>query len=750
MEKIALITTITVLFANILTVSFVFLQNRNNNLNRHFMLLTVAFEIWILGLTFSQFIEPLIGSPLFWLKVSFFGASLIPLSTYTFFSSFTNKKSFLRTYVVLIPLFLLFTSTSLIVRGYIGELPYAPIFGPMYYIFAIYFFILLSLSIISFLKTYVKSKGLLRSQIKVILFGTGVASLIGLVTNLFLPLMGINEFGFLGSLAVFFFLIFASYAIVKHSLMDIKAVVARSVTYLFLLTTILVIAGIFMTLLPNYVLGYEVLERYSLPIRSAIGVSLAFMFQPLKRLFTKATDKIFYKDDYDMGSLLKELTTSANATVILIELLYKTVDILLKKMKVTRGMFVLLDEKGVVYTSQSLRYKEIPKLINQDVQKFAKEDVTVFDLLKEGKKKSILRKLKASIALGIKDEEKSPVGILFLGEKESGDMYSAKDIRLFEILIPELALAIHRAKEHEKVMKFNITLQDEVKRQTLELENKNKRLRELDKAKDEFISMASHQLRTPLTAIKGYLSMLLEGDAGEIKMAQYDFVMEAYNGSSRMVGLINDLLNVSRMETGRFFIEPVEVDLEIMIEEELKLLSNHAKDKKLYLRFEPRKKKIPKVRADETKIRQVIMNFTDNAIYYTEKGGVTVSLDVEGKSIVYKVKDTGIGVPENQRKDLFTKFYRADNARRARPDGTGLGIYLAKKVVGDHEGELIFESKEGKGSTFGFKMPINPKFSKELTTPPSDLALKSQQKAAKKKKVKKVKTEKKEKSSALF
>jgi signal transduction histidine kinase len=301
-------------------------------------------------------------------------------------------------------------------------------------------------------------------------------------------------------------------------------------------------------------------------------------------------------------------------------------------------------------------------------------------------------------------------------------MYSQQDLAVLEIVAPEIAVAIENAKSYEEINRFNVTLRQEVKHATSRLKMKNQQLMELDKAKDEFISMASHQLRTPLTAIKGYLSMLLEGDAGDIKVSQYDFINEAYSGANRMVGLINDLLNVSRMETGRFFLEPKELDIERVVDEEIKQLSNAAKTKGLYLKVE-KKGKVPHIWADETKIRQVIMNFMDNAIYYTNTGGVTVMLKHDKKDFIYEVHDTGIGVPRAQLEHLFEKFFRADNARTARPDGTGLGIYLAKRVVEDHGGEIIFDSVEGKGSMFGFRFPLKKKADIRPTSAPQPRAI---------------------------
>jgi signal transduction histidine kinase len=389
----------------------------------------------------------------------------------------------------------------------------------------------------------------------------------------------------------------------------------------------------------------------------------------------------------------------------------------METVRINRGLMVVLAGNHI-YTSHSIGYRETPKIEMDNIGRLIKDGIVVFDELEENSRlKTVMRKFEALIAIPLKTD-KDKQGLLLLGEKLSGDMYSQKDIAAFEVIGPEIAVALTNAQAYERIEKFNTTLRTEINKATADLQRKNEQLRELDKAKDEFISMASHQLRTPLTAIKGYLSMLLEGDAGEIKVSQYDFVNEAFQGANRMVGLINDLLNVSRMETGRFFLEPVEVDLDKVVQEEVKQLYNHAKEKHLYIRYE-KKGEVPKVMADETKIRQVIMNFIDNAVYYTNTGGVTVHLRKDKQDVVFEVHDTGIGVPKSAQKSLFSKFYRADNARHVRPDGTGLGIYLAKRVMDDHNGEIIFKSTEGKGSVFGFRLAIKSKFSDKSVTPPA-------------------------------
>jgi signal transduction histidine kinase len=225
--------------------------------------------------------------------------------------------------------------------------------------------------------------------------------------------------------------------------------------------------------------------------------------------------------------------------------------------------------------------------------------------------------------------------------------------------------------------------------------------------------MASHQLRTPLTSVKGYLSMVLEGDAGKINATQQKMLGQAFTSSQRMVYLIADLLNVSRLRTGKFVIEASPTNLALMIEEELAQLVEAAKVRDLELTFD-KPKDPPELMLDETKTRQVVMNFIDNAIYYTPSGGhIKVELKSDDRKVELRVIDDGIGVPKAEQHHLFTKFYRAGNARKARPDGTGLGLFMAKKVVIAQGGSVIFESTEGKGSVFGFS------FSRHKLAPPA-------------------------------
>lgn len=251
----------------------------------------------------------------------------------------------------------------------------------------------------------------------------------------------------------------------------------------------------------------------------------------------------------------------------------------------------------------------------------------------------------------------------------------------------------------------NHLLYEELQEATAKLKVQNTKLQELDKTKDEFISMASHQLGTPLTAIKGYLEMVADGDAGAVNDKQKEMIQKAFSGAQKMVYLIADMLNVSRLQTGKFIIDNKPTYLPDVVQGEVDQLTEGVKEREITLTYK-KPSEFPTLNLDETKVRQVIMNFLDNALYYTPKGGkIEVILLSDENSVSYQVTDTGIGVPKAVQHHLFSKSFRADNAKKTRPDGTGLGLFMARKVIAAQGGALIFRSVEGQGSTFGFSFP---------------------------------------------
>ncbi len=576
--------------------------------------------------------------------------------------------------------------------------------GPLYNSFVAYLAGILLLVVVVIWLSIRRSSGLDRQRMKYVAMGLVVTASLAALTNLILPLIqGSNNYAVLGSYFMLIFFATSSFSIVRHRLFDVRLIIARSVTYALLLLTVAGLYGFGAFAASAYFFGDSVSKGQQI-FNTGLAILLAFTFQPLRRFFEKLTDKIFYRDKYESPEVLNEISQVLASELRLEPLLSSTLRLLCRKMRVHSGQFYVYDQ-GKIYKIE--HFGPLPaKIITPKQLEDFHRHIMLADDLQPGITKAVMdaHGIRASLLLRTKDQF---VGYLLLGDKLSGDIYSEQDLRLLEILSSELAVGIANAMSYEKIAQFNATLQGKINAATTDLRQANSNLKAIDQTKDEFISLASHQLRTPLTTIKGYLSMLEEGDAGKITPKQKEFVNFAFMGAERMVRLIADLLNVSRLSSGRFFIENKPTDLNKVIKEEIQQLLPHADGRHIGLQYIAPKHPVPMVELDEDKTRQVIMNFIDNAIFYTRAGSVKVSLASDHSKVRFWVEDTGIGVPKAVQKKLFVKFFRANNAQAMRPDGTGLGLYLAKRVVEQQGGTIIFSSVEGKGSTFGFEIPIN-------------------------------------------
>ncbi len=240
-----------------------------------------------------------------------------------------------------------------------------------------------------------------------------------------------------------------------------------------------------------------------------------------------------------------------------------------------------------------------------------------------------------------------------------------------------------------------------------ELGNANVKLRYLDQQKSEFVSLASHQLRSPLTAIKGYTSMIKEGTFGQINTAALEAVDKVFQSANNLSNLVEDLLNIARIEQGRMQYEFGKLDLSKLAKQIVGELEVNAKKKGLALNFLTDRAESYFIKGDEGKMRQVILNLIDNAIKYTSHGGITVSIGASDSRILLSVKDTGMGIAKESAERLFEKFSRGDGAGKVNAGGAGIGLFLAKEIVRAHGGRIWFES-EGAGRGTAFLVEIEP------------------------------------------
>lgn len=266
-----------------------------------------------------------------------------------------------------------------------------------------------------------------------------------------------------------------------------------------------------------------------------------------------------------------------------------------------------------------------------------------------------------------------------------------------EAKIKKLELVVAQQHDNAKVL----VAHDE------ELKKDSQKIQKLDATKSMFVSVAAHQMRTPLSAVKWALKMVMDGDVGPINPEQKTYLMKGYESNERLIRLINDLLNVDKIESGKFLYEFKSVKIEDLVDEIFTELKPLAEKRGVSLLFDHDPQSVSMINADHDRIRSALQNLIDNAIKYTIGGGtVTVKSSIEDVMAKITVSDTGIGIPDAEKDKVFTKFFRAKNAVSKETDGSGLGLFIVKEIVGKHNGSISFESEENKGTTFTVKIPV--------------------------------------------
>ncbi len=265
-----------------------------------------------------------------------------------------------------------------------------------------------------------------------------------------------------------------------------------------------------------------------------------------------------------------------------------------------------------------------------------------------------------------------------------------------------LPLVIHNALNTFRAAKERERLQKEIAAKNVELEVANRKLKELDRIKSDFVANVAHEFRTPLTIIKGNTDMVIKGRLGNLTSEQREMLDGAINIANRLARLVNDLLDISKIESGKMKLKKERLNINKIIEENLKIFDKIMKDKKQTL-HKDLAKDMPDINADMDKATQVFVNLLSNAIKYSPEGGsiVVKSVNLE-KEIMVEVSDAGEGIaPENTDK-IFDKFTRVTAEKK---EGTGLGLPIAKDIVVLHNGRMWVKSETGKGSNFYFTLP---------------------------------------------
>jgi signal transduction histidine kinase len=698
-DSIFIITVSSVLPSAALGI-LIFARGKRGTNTIAFFVASLAISFWAIANYFSLSTDI---DVLFWIRQVMFTAVFLVYSFFIFVKSFGTERIRLSPFwlVVLSVLTLgtmIAAETPLLFSSltYVGNQP-VPQPGPLIPLFSFTVLLLFLLSTIELVTKVINSKEEKKIQFIYIASGYFLMFALLILTQFVLTVLFDNtsliKFGPLFTLP---FLFLTTYAILRHHLFEIKVIATELFT-----------AVIFLVFLANVFSSKKTTE---LVLNIALlGFIVVFGVLLIRSVISEVRRREETEQINKSLKALQAITRRITESLDFTEVTQEVVDAVKNKLGYIGAVVLTLDVDRKTVKAQTITQSSIVSKALKKLPKPLKEisgKITDENLVND-----VIRKDSVALSDDLSDFTNpviDPVSARFAQKMLGMESMVGVPISIEGKVNGALLFALRKPSLQIKPQEIETmkALGDQ-----LGIINRNigiiQELKRLDKAKSEFVSIASHQLRTPITAAKGYISMIMEGDYGRLPKniaKPLDIVLK---NNDRLIELINNLLNLSRIEGGRFIYEWTEVDLRDLINDVAAIITPQAKAKGLSVIVSlPDQPAL--IRADKEKMRQLVMNITDNSVKYTNKGSINLTLrkDPKAKTLIYTVKDTGIGIAASDLPFLFQKFTRGTGSSVMHTQGTGLGLYVAKKVAEEHKAKVWAESPgEGKGSTFTLEIP---------------------------------------------
>lgn len=683
-----------------------------------YLLLMTLYGSLIFAMRSSQTLE----QAFFWEKGVLASASLMAVIFYHFtvrFSHINTRKWVLPSVYMICVIFILISRTDLIIRGMQSKpYGYAPISEPIFYVLLLFAYTMMVLSLFNLIRNIKKSPlAEQRNRSAYIIVGMSFSLLGGLLDVL--PILGLPSYpgAIIGNIV---FCLLTTIAIVKYNLLDILVVLRKSVVY-FLASALFALPFIAVFVLVTFIAPEA---RFPVWGYIVLLILLALGFPRLWQIIQSWVDRLFYRERYDylkaleiFGLNTQSVTNSTELSSTMVTLLAgatRSSSVYLLQPLPPSDDYVKLVSAGVDNPDADVRLSSKSPIVSWLKQSDAilfYRDIDIEPQLQSVaiEEKNALQWVGTELIVPLKAPTNQLSAVLVLGKKISGQPYTIEDKQLIYTLSSQMATNLENAHLY-KISQQELAERKRMERKLIvqqqQLVEKTQELEKANHAKSAFLANMSHELRTPLNAIIGFSQLMTDEVLGEINEEQKQALEDVLDSSKHLLNLINDILDLSRIESGRIELSPENIDLADAIKSVVEIMRPVLDSRKHKIAINI-KEKLPEVRCDKSKINQILLNLLSNANKFTPAGGkIWIETKVNNNSCQVTVSDNGIGIKKEEQEQIFEPFNRGDIPPDEAIEGTGLGLALTRQFVEMSGGKIWVESEYGKGSRFSFTLPL--------------------------------------------
>jgi len=667
-------------------------QGYKNSLNQLFAGLSIASAVWIMTNDLSQNIVIPIHISIYINYVAYLFGLITAIFLLLIITKLAGAHKFKRLVdISLLPLIIVCITciTPLVVGGVVLQSSiYEITWGPLVWLYGIsllYVFGLIAYEIRYGLR---HAKGIKRRQLVSIGIGLLIAIPPILLFGFFIPLITsafwVQKFATPPAVIVVFSVY---YSVIRYHLLDIRLAAIRTLTYVLSLTVLVAIYYTTAIIISSIFTNTNLIISQS-PLSISMQIGLLLLFQPVKTFFDKITSKLFYRDYYEIDEFFTRFNRILTSTTDLRTLLEQVTIEIAATIKSEQAFFFIHTSGDHYITAGTKRHIQLSKndIIKLQNVRGKKNEIIIASLLDED---DPVRRLmfRHGLELILPLTQSDIVGYLCLGRHRTSH-YTTRDIKILSTIADELVIAIQNTMSIEDVRTSNLML------------------RQIDKVKDEFVSVASHELRTPMTVIRGYINLLQREQLGPVNEKQQEILSKMSHNTKTLIELVNDMLDLSKLEANKLEVQISDNSVNDLIDKAFEKIRVLYDEKGIVLNY---KGSDIKIKTDPEKFERIVLNLLSNAYKFTPTGGkVTVSSTIDHieKIITICVTDTGSGIPAESLDSLFRKFSQVENYLQRQTGGTGLGLAICKQLVNRLGGIIWVKSTIGTGSQFYFTMPI--------------------------------------------